>query len=232
MQALLAAGADANARDEHGLLDTALHRASYWGHVVLVRMLLQHGAAVDRRNRLDYTALHWACVRGEQEVARELLASAADVPPRGLSGLFAGGGLSSAVLSVLSEHNISDAMESLGMATQYTAAVNEADVATLAALLGNAATLTTVVSGRRLSTAEQTAFGSALGRVALAVSTATQLQAAFRSKDPAFAVSAVVAFVGESNTPLGKAVDLAVKAGAQSELMLMQTMSVLLCYVV
>ena len=141
------------------------------------------------------------------------LASAADVPPRGLSGLFAGGGLSSAVLSVLSEHNISDAMESLGMATQYTAAVNEADVATLAALLGNAATLTTVVSGRRLSTAEQTAFGSALGRVALAVSTATQLQAAFRSKDPAFAVSAVVAFVGESNTPLGKAVDLAVKGG-------------------
>jgi hypothetical protein len=79
VQALLAAGADANARDEHGLLDTALHRASYWGHVVLVRMLLQFGAAVDRRNRLDYTALHWACVRGEQEVARELLASAADV---------------------------------------------------------------------------------------------------------------------------------------------------------
>ena len=49
VEALLAAGADLNAVDEHGM--TALHSAAYLDDVEVAKVLLKAGAATDIKNR-------------------------------------------------------------------------------------------------------------------------------------------------------------------------------------
>ena len=146
------------------------------------------------------------------------LSGAAKPSKRGLASLLAGGA-SSKLLEVLNQHNVSGEMKALGLSAEYTTAVSAADIQTLATLLGNAATLSSAVSaGRRLASAEeQTAVGAALGRVVLAVSTATQLESALRKKDLGMAVSAVITATGQQNTPVGKVLILFVKTASLAE---------------
>ena len=58
---------------------TPLHDASYEGHLQICRVLLQHHAPVDSRNRTGRTPLHLASQKGHHEVARLLLEFHADV---------------------------------------------------------------------------------------------------------------------------------------------------------
>lgn len=75
---LIRAGANVDAIDSDG--ETLLHIASCFGHASLVRLLLEHGADVHRRNySTGQTALHWSCVFAHREVARVLLEYGADL---------------------------------------------------------------------------------------------------------------------------------------------------------
>ena len=56
-------------------------------------------------------------------------------------------------------------------------------------------------------------LGAALGRIVLAASTSTTLQVALKERDLGLAATAVVGFLGQGSTPLGKSIVLAVKAG-------------------
>ena len=59
--------------------ETALHDASYKGHVTVVKLLLEHGANVDARNKSRWTPLHSATMMGHPKVAELLLDHGADV---------------------------------------------------------------------------------------------------------------------------------------------------------
>eukprot|EP00064_Thunnus_orientalis_P022545 superscaffoldBa00007680_g22746 len=51
---------------------TALHKASYKGHVEVMKKLLEAGAAIEKKDKLEATAVHWAC-RGGSLPALQLL---------------------------------------------------------------------------------------------------------------------------------------------------------------
>ena len=74
LQALLAGGADASARDSSG--DTALHVAAYRGDTAAVRALLGRGAKPDALNDAGATPLLYGA--GTEEIVRELLGRGAD----------------------------------------------------------------------------------------------------------------------------------------------------------
>ena len=63
---LLTLGHDVNDKDIHG--DTALAKASYYGHVALVDFLLRKGASIDGSNRRQKTSLHLAAERGTSPI--------------------------------------------------------------------------------------------------------------------------------------------------------------------
>lgn len=84
-KAALAAGADANARDDAGT--TALMRAAHEGNVALVRLLLGAGADVNAADAGGWTALHKSVHnpdkdRGFPEVVQALVDAGADVEAR------------------------------------------------------------------------------------------------------------------------------------------------------
>ncbi|KAI9436583.1 hypothetical protein H4582DRAFT_398855 [Lactarius indigo] len=62
-----------------GRRGTALHSASFAGHLQIVRSLLQHGVAVDVRDYENHMALHWASMEGHLDVVECLLDHSADV---------------------------------------------------------------------------------------------------------------------------------------------------------
>ena len=64
---LTSSGADVNIRDSYGW--TALHIASYNGHLKIVQLLLCQGADISLRNNGGYTALDIASSYGGLEVA-------------------------------------------------------------------------------------------------------------------------------------------------------------------
>ncbi|XP_068587950.1 ankyrin repeat domain-containing protein 1-like [Cebidichthys violaceus] len=43
---------------------TALHKASFKGHVDVMKRLLEAGAAIEKKDKLEATAIHWACRGG------------------------------------------------------------------------------------------------------------------------------------------------------------------------
>jgi len=57
---------------------TALHLASRWGHVEVIRTLLDNGADADARNKSKSTPLHMASTGGHVEAVRLLLERGAD----------------------------------------------------------------------------------------------------------------------------------------------------------
>ncbi|XP_071336033.1 ankyrin repeat domain-containing protein 1 isoform X1 [Trachinotus anak] len=51
---------------------TALHKASFKGHMEVMKRLLEAGAAIEKKDKLEATAVHWAC-RGGSLPALQLL---------------------------------------------------------------------------------------------------------------------------------------------------------------
>ncbi|HTW63310.1 MAG TPA: ankyrin repeat domain-containing protein [Bryobacteraceae bacterium] len=80
--ALIAQGADVNARSRNAPQNTPLHAAAGGRNRDAVRMLLEHGAEVNARQEGGWTALHAAAQNGDVEMARLLIAGGADVQIR------------------------------------------------------------------------------------------------------------------------------------------------------
>jgi ankyrin repeat protein len=74
---LIRAGAAVGANDGYG--NTPLHRAAMYGHIEVVKLLLQeHSAEVNLKNIDGYTPLHLAALIGHLEEVRVLLEHSAD----------------------------------------------------------------------------------------------------------------------------------------------------------
>ena len=71
MQALLAQGAEVNARNAHGW--TPLHVAAAGGDPAVIALLLQHGADVHAQSHIGTTPLDNATTRGGRQAVIELL---------------------------------------------------------------------------------------------------------------------------------------------------------------
>jgi uncharacterized protein len=71
MQALLAQGAEVNARNAHGW--TPLHVAAAGGDPAVIALLLQHGADVHAQSHIGTTPLDNATTRGGRQAVIDLL---------------------------------------------------------------------------------------------------------------------------------------------------------------
>jgi len=81
LAALLAAGADVDARDSHG--QTALMLAAHAGHLEAVRTLVAAGAELDVAGKFGLTAMMLAVVGAHPSVAELLASAGADLRARG-----------------------------------------------------------------------------------------------------------------------------------------------------
>jgi ankyrin repeat protein len=71
---LFSVGADVNAKNNNCIGMTPLHKASFRGHVQVIKELLVHGADMDAKDNDDgVTALHCACTNGHLAVVNELV---------------------------------------------------------------------------------------------------------------------------------------------------------------
>ena len=85
VRALLAGGADADARSKDG--STPLHVAAFSGDAAAIRALLTGGANVNARDEDGFTSLHGVAVWGDSAAAvRALLAGGANVNARSKDG--------------------------------------------------------------------------------------------------------------------------------------------------
>ena len=78
---MLDAGADIDARDQHG--QTALMNASRDGRTAVVRLLVDRGAALNNAAKYGLTAIMLAVVGGHEDVVRILVEAGADLEVRG-----------------------------------------------------------------------------------------------------------------------------------------------------
>ncbi len=85
VRALLAKGADVNAKDNHQGA-TALMFAADYGHADVVRALLARGAHVNAKDSDGITALMFAAWKGHADIVRALLAKGADVNAKANNG--------------------------------------------------------------------------------------------------------------------------------------------------
>jgi ankyrin repeat protein len=77
MELLLEHGADAEARSNNGLVNTALHAAVAGGALDAVELLLARGADADAVQQGGYTPLHAAAQNGSLPICERLLAAGA-----------------------------------------------------------------------------------------------------------------------------------------------------------
>ena len=63
-----------------------LHLTAYWNLDTIGEMLLQDGVDPNLRDGQGWTALHWACSRGSEEMVETLVKHGADIDARDLSG--------------------------------------------------------------------------------------------------------------------------------------------------
>jgi len=87
---LLAKGANVNTNDRHKdswIYDqTPLHVAAHEGHKYVARLLLEHGAVVNARDKHGFTPLYYAVGGGHIDIVSILLEHGADVNARDKSG--------------------------------------------------------------------------------------------------------------------------------------------------
>jgi ankyrin repeat protein len=81
LEAQLDAGADINARDEHG--QTALMMAAREGHTAAVRLLVARGADLNHTAKYNLSALMLAVVNGRDAIVGVLVDAGADRSIRG-----------------------------------------------------------------------------------------------------------------------------------------------------
>jgi ankyrin repeat protein len=79
--ALLDAGADVNARDEHG--QTALMNAARDGHTDVVRLLISRGADLNHTAKYNLSAVMLAVVNGRDAIVGILADAGADLTIQG-----------------------------------------------------------------------------------------------------------------------------------------------------
>lgn len=77
LEALLDAGADVNARDEHG--QTALMNAARDGHAAMVRALVARGADLNHTAKFNLSALMLAVINGRDAIVGVLADAGADL---------------------------------------------------------------------------------------------------------------------------------------------------------
>jgi ankyrin repeat protein len=85
IERLLEKGADVNAEDSK-YDATALMWAAHNGHEAAVRILLHHGAAIDKQCKQGESALWFAAQKGQLETLRILSESGADINVIGRNG--------------------------------------------------------------------------------------------------------------------------------------------------
>ena len=81
-EALIASGADVQARSKNPMHNTPLHAAVAGRNRQAARLLLEHGANVNTRQEGGFTALHSAAQSGDVEMLRLLVDHGADVQIR------------------------------------------------------------------------------------------------------------------------------------------------------
>jgi uncharacterized protein len=82
VDALIARGANVNARARNGTNNMPLHAGASGRDMAVVLALVEHGADVNARQEGGWTALHAAALSGDVEMARFLISNGADVQAR------------------------------------------------------------------------------------------------------------------------------------------------------
>ena len=86
VRAVLHAGADIDALDEHG--QTALMNAVYWGNMDIAKLLIERGAEVNHTAKLHLTALFLAVIGNRPQLVQMLIDAGADRNIKGSKGQF------------------------------------------------------------------------------------------------------------------------------------------------
>ena len=81
IEALLAAGCDIDALDDHG--QTALMNAARDGRLAVAHLLIQRGASLNHHAKYGLTAVMLAVIRDHEDIVRLLVDAGADLSLRG-----------------------------------------------------------------------------------------------------------------------------------------------------